>query len=215
MNIEHTQANLRAILIGGPSNAGKSTLAESLALRLGWRHRSTDRLARYPGRPWRKDRQAIPEHLIEHYSSLSVGDLFAGVRDHYRNMWPEIKALVTSHATDCSTERLILEGSAIWPETVVTLDLENVVPIWLAPSDELLEDRIHKASHFEETSVREQEIIQKFVGRAWRYNEEMKAAATQFDIETISIEAPYCVEQLTDKCLELIEHHSRRIITGG
>ena len=40
---------LRVILIGGSSHVGKSTLAQSLASKLGWRYISTDSLARHPG----------------------------------------------------------------------------------------------------------------------------------------------------------------------
>lgn len=36
----------RVILIGGSSHTGKSALAEVIGARLGWRHVSTDSLAR-------------------------------------------------------------------------------------------------------------------------------------------------------------------------
>ncbi len=42
----------RVILIGGSSHAGKSTLGQAIAAKLGWSYRSTDKLARHPGRPW-------------------------------------------------------------------------------------------------------------------------------------------------------------------
>lgn len=40
----------RVILIGGSSHVGKSTLAQYQAAKLGWNYRSTDKLARHPGR---------------------------------------------------------------------------------------------------------------------------------------------------------------------
>jgi adenylate kinase family enzyme len=66
---------LRVILIGGSSRIGKSTLAESLAMKLGWRHISTDSLARHPGRPWRAKPESVPLHIAEHYLSLSTNAL--------------------------------------------------------------------------------------------------------------------------------------------
>jgi len=114
----------RVFLMGGSSHTGKSTLAQSLAAHLGWSYRSTDKgLAPHPGRPW----QVRPEkakHVAEHYLSLSADELISDVLRHYRDIvWPLVKGIVTSHATDLSTDRLILEGSAILPELVVTLPL--------------------------------------------------------------------------------------------
>src|SRR5436853_7820845 len=101
--------NWRVMLIGGPSHAGKSTLAQALAARLGWRCMSTDRLARYPGRPW----GGVPAHVAEHYRALSPDELIDDVIRHYARMWPAIRSVIAAHAGDHSTERLILEGSAI------------------------------------------------------------------------------------------------------
>lgn len=57
----------RVILIGGASHTGKSTLAQALASHLGWNYRSTDKLARHPGRPWVSAYgKAIPEHVVKH-----------------------------------------------------------------------------------------------------------------------------------------------------
>jgi len=122
----NSKRELRVILIGGSSNVGKSTLAQSLALKLEWSHVSTDSLARHPGRPWKTRLKTVPEDVAEHYLSLSVDELLADVLRHYRSMWHGIEAMVTLHATDISTDRLILEGSALWPGSVATLDLDDV-----------------------------------------------------------------------------------------
>ena len=67
----------RVLLIGGSSHVGKSTLGESLATKLGWSYHSTDKLARHPGRPWvGTNGKAIPEHVVQHYKTLSVEALF-------------------------------------------------------------------------------------------------------------------------------------------
>ena len=108
----------RVILIGGSSHTGKSTLSRSLAAKLGWSYRSTDKLARHPGRPWvGANGNAIPEYVAEHYRSRSVDALFFNVLSHYReNVFPQVEAIV-----HLSTECLILEGSALWPEFVANL----------------------------------------------------------------------------------------------
>ena len=77
-------SSLRVVFIGGTSHVGKSTLAESLAARLGWTRISTDTLARHPGRPWRPAPEKVPDHVAEHYLSLSVNELLKDVLRHYR-----------------------------------------------------------------------------------------------------------------------------------
>lgn len=126
---------LRVILIGGSSHVGKTTLAQHLGSELGWSHISTDSLARHPGRPWRKTPETVPEDVAEHYLSLSEEELVADVLRHYRSMWPDIETMVRSRVIDPSTERLMLEGSALWPESVANLNLDEVAAIWLTATD--------------------------------------------------------------------------------
>ena len=205
---------LRVILIGGSSHVGKSTLAESLGLKSGWRHISTDSLARHPGRPWRKNPETVSEHVAQHYLSLSVEELFADVLRHYRSMWPDIETMVTRHATDPSTERLILEGSALWPESVATLDLDKIAAIWLTAGTELFETRIHNESRFEEAAVREKKMIRKFLERTQLYNERMTEAVNRLGLVSMEVEATSSPEELSDKYLELINCKPERVITS-
>ncbi len=199
-----SKRELRVILIGGSSHTGKSTLAEALATRLGWRHVSTDRLARHPGRPWKTKPETVPEHVAEHYLSLPVDELIVDVLRHYRSMWPDINALVTTHAMDLSTDRLILEGSALWPESVASLDLDSVAAIWLTAGNDLFQARIYHASHLEEGTVREKLMIQRFLERTQLYNEQMMAAVNRLGLVSINVEATSSLDELSDMCLELL-----------
>ena len=93
-------------------------LAEALANHLGWSHVSTDWMARHPGRPWKTEWGPVPEHVKQHYSSLSVDDLVDDVMRHYDGMWPAIESLIRTHVTDRDADSLVLEGSAVLPERV-------------------------------------------------------------------------------------------------
>ena len=104
-------------LIGGPSHAGKTTLARALADRLGWALQSTDHLGRHPGRPW----GGVPARVADHYLTLTTGELMAAYEAHYARMWPLLKRLITRHATDPSAEALVLEGSGIRPPATSSL----------------------------------------------------------------------------------------------
>jgi 2-phosphoglycerate kinase len=196
-------STLRVILIGGSSNIGKSTLAELLATKLGWRYISTDRLARHPGRPWQTKPETVPVHVADHYLSLSVDELFDDVLRHYRSMWPTIESIVTTHATECSADRLIMEGSALWPESVATLNLHHVAALWLTASNNLLQKRIYNASQFGEATAREKMMIQKFLERTYRYNQHMMEAVNRLGLVSINIEAISSLDELSDICLEL------------
>src|SRR5690606_41921201 len=64
--------DVRVLLIGGTSHAGKSSAARAVGDRLGFECRTTDRLARHPGRPWRTPVWEVPPHVAEHYRALAV-----------------------------------------------------------------------------------------------------------------------------------------------
>ncbi|MCD4738302.1 MAG: 2-phosphoglycerate kinase [Anaerolineae bacterium] len=198
---------LRVILIGGTSHVGKSTLAHSIALKLGWRHISTDKLARHPGRPWRMKPKTVPEHVAEHYLSLSVDELITDVLLHYKNnVWPMIESLVVSHSTDLSTDCLVMEGSALWPELVVSLKLDNISAIWLTANNDLFEKRIYNESQYKEKTLREKAMIDKFLKRTLVYNERMMDAVNRIGLLSLDLEMSSSPEELSDMCLELLWH---------
>lgn len=191
---------LRVILIGGPSNVGKSTLARALASRLGWHQTSTDSLARYPGRPW----GVVRPHVVEHYRTLTPDELIEGVIRHYLSMWPDIRKLITAHAGDPSAECLVLEGSAIWPESVATLRLDGVRAVWLTASDAFLRERIYQGSGYAQASTQEQAMIDKFLGRAQRYNARMIPILRRVGLPWLNVEEASSLEELTDRALNLV-----------
>ena len=201
-----SHCDLRVVLIGGSSHAGKSTLAQSLASHLGWSDRSADKgLAPHPGRPWQAKPREVPKHVADHYLSLSVDELITDVLRHYRdNVWPLIKDIVTSHATDLSTDRLILEGSAILPELVVALTLDNTAAIWLTASNELFEQRIYSTSQYETKSSREKKMIDKFLERTWLYNDRMMATVKRLGLVSMDVENASSVNELTSTIIKAI-----------
>lgn len=197
--------DLRVILIGGTSNTGKSTLAQALASKLGWRYISTDKLARHPGRPWRVRPATVPEHVAHHYLSLTTEELFTEVLRHYGRMWPDVKAIINLHATDRSAEPLVMEGSALWPDFVATLELDNVGAIWLTGSDDLLRARIYSESRFKQASGRERAMIQSFLWRTQLYNDRMLASVRCLGLPSLDVEQASSPEELSSLCLALLK----------
>jgi 2-phosphoglycerate kinase len=197
-------SNQKLLLIGGSSHVGKSTLAQSLASHLNWSYCSTDKLARHPGRPWQSESKEIPKHVADHYRLLSVDELIDDVLDHYRrNVWRSIEDIVTSHATDTSSEKMVMEGSALLPELVITLDFENISSIWLTASNEFLRQRIYMESQYEIKSLHEKMLIDKFWKRNCLYNNRIIDAVDRFGLVSINIEEICTPDELTERCLSV------------
>ncbi len=205
--IVHRQcADCRVILIGGTSHVGKSTLAQALASQLGWQNRSTDKLARHPGRPWQVAPKQVPSHVADHYLSLSPEALLADVLRHYReSVWPLVKDIVSLHATDCTIDRLIMEGSALLPELVATLMLENVAAFWLTASDTYFTRRIYQNSQYETKSPREKRMIDQFLARTWLYNMGMMTTVKRLGLVSVDIDQIPGVNDLADRILSGLE----------
>ena len=196
--------NLKVILIGGSSHVGKSTLSESLANTLGWKHISNDSLARHPGRPWSQSPDTVPDHVAEHYLCLSVDGLIEDVLRHYKvNVWPKVEAIIASHTKDPSTTGIVVEGSALWPEFATNLDFEKIAAIWLTASEELFRQRIHAGSLYTSKSPRERIMIDKFLERTLAYNARMVEAVNRRGLNLVDVTQSNATE-LTQKCLSTL-----------
>ncbi|MFR9757116.1 hypothetical protein [Streptomyces sp. TR06-5] len=164
---------LRAVLIGGTSHTGKSTIARLVADRLGFVCLSTDSLARHPGRPWRTRGREVPPHVAEHYGSLTVDQLIASVLEHYERLGPLIAERVRHHAVGDAGEDLVLEGSALLPGTVAGLGLPGTAAVWLTADASVLRSRIRLSSGRAGATDAERTLIDAFLSRTLRYQEQV------------------------------------------
>jgi len=220
----HDGSRARVLLIGGSSHSGKSTLASALAHTLGWKCISTDGLARtdtstadrgsiwsdsrrfwnHPGRPWRVGDRVIRPHVVEHYLTLSVNELIEDVLLHFRSMWPDIEELILSHATNPHAECLIIEGSALWPESAVAgLDTEGVRALWLTASDDLFQTRIYASSEYDALKSDERMLVDKFLARTILYNERMLQAVSRLELAHVEVDTAK-PDALIQTCMDVI-----------
>lgn len=182
---------MRVLLVGGTSNVGKSTVARVVAERLGFEHRCTDYLARHPGRPWRTPEREVPPHVAEHYSTLPVDELITSVLDHYARLWPRIEELVRT------ADGLVLEGSALWPDRVATLD---VPAVWLTADDAVVRARIHESGGYATATAGERALMDKFLARSIRYQELMLADVDRLGLARVDV-AGRSVAEVADAVL--------------
>jgi 2-phosphoglycerate kinase len=196
--------NVRVILIGGSSHSGKSAVAKTMANKMGWSFLSTDSLARHPGRPWRKNPKDIPKHVVEHYSTLSVDELFEDVLRHYLRVWSNVKAIIALYVNDLSYGRLIIEGSAIWPEFVADHNAPNTRSIWLTATNDQFQERIYRESDFEQVSDLEKYLIENFLKRTQFFNEKMMAVINRRNLLSIEVDDRLSPNDVSEICLKKI-----------
>ncbi|WP_234358751.1 hypothetical protein [Streptomyces sp. NRRL B-24085] len=190
---------VRVVMIGGTSHTGKSTVAEAVAGRLGFEHRSTDLLARHPGRPWRTPEREVPPHVAEHYATLGVDELIASVLAHYERLWPRIEELVRAHAG--AGPGLVLEGSALWPERVAALDVPGTAAVWLTAGEDVVRARIRAGGRYGEASEAERALMDTFLARSVRFQELVVAAVDRLGLPRVDVGDGMSVPDVADAVL--------------
>ncbi|WP_327348736.1 hypothetical protein [Streptomyces europaeiscabiei] len=194
------------VLIGGTSNVGKSTVAQAVAEKLGFECLTTDGLARHPGRPWRTPEWEVPAHVAEHYGSLTVDELLTSVLGHYDRLWPLIEELITT----CSAEGrgsagLVLEGSALWPVRVATLQVPYTAAVWLTADDAVVRARVHAAGRYEAATDEEQHLMDKFLARTELYQTLMIDAIDRLGLHRIDAGNGRSDPELADTVLAAVD----------
>ncbi|MFE6865286.1 hypothetical protein ACFVFS_01880 [Kitasatospora sp. NPDC057692] len=166
---------LRVVLIGGTSNTGKSAVAGRVAERLGFECRSTDALARHPGRPWPAPGWEVPLHVAEHYRALTVEELTASVLAHYAWLRPRIEEIVAERSAGGGGPGLVLEGSALRPADMARLVGPGTAAVWLAADEAVIRERIRRGGRYAEAGEDGRYLMDKFLARSVRYQELMSA----------------------------------------
>ncbi|MFD4479967.1 hypothetical protein ACFWPU_28175 [Streptomyces sp. NPDC058471] len=196
---------VRVVLIGGTSHVGKSTVGQVVADRAGFEYRSTDRLARHPGRPWRTPDWEVPAHVAEHYRTLPVDELIASVLDHYERLWPRIQELITEYAAGQGAGGgLVLEGSALWPDRVASLTAPHTAAVWLTAEESVVRARMYEGSRYMEAAAEEQHLIEKFLARTVRYQALMRTAVDRLGLDRIEADRGRSPEELADAVLTAV-----------
>ncbi|NUP23080.1 MAG: hypothetical protein HOZ81_44880 [Streptomyces sp.] len=191
------------VLIGGTSHTGKSTVARAVADRLGFDCRSTDKLARHPGRPWRTAEWEPPPHVAEHYATLDVDELIRSVLDHYARLWPRIEELIADRAT-ADAPGLVLEGSALWPARVAGLTTDpRTRAVWLTADETVLRERMRASAGYDELPDPERYLVDKFLARAGRFQSLMAEAVDARGLACIDTDGR-SVGELADRVMEAV-----------
>jgi 2-phosphoglycerate kinase len=199
--------DVRVVLIGGTSHTGKSSVARAVAERLGFDCRSTDLLARHPGRPWRTPEREVPPHVAEHYATLGVDELIRSVLDHYARLWPTIEELITDRVNGDGTG-LVLEGSALWPSRVGGLTVPGTRAVWLKADDAVLRERMRASARYDEATDEERYLVDRFLARAERFQTLMTRDADGHGLTRVDVSGR-SVAEVADAVLAAVGIHGR------
>ena len=183
------------ILIGGSSHVGKSTLANRLALELNRELVSTDCLGRHPGRPWPNLRPQVAEY----YSSLCDDTIHWFLKVHHENMWPRIRQVIECFQLQATP--FIVEGAALRPEYMAQLDPNLARMVFLYAESDFLRARMRREAGYDNVERSMLPIIDKFIERSLRENEEMHEAARAATIPCFDVATPETVDTLVEKLI--------------
>ncbi|MGR6974703.1 hypothetical protein ACU639_34750 [Streptomyces cynarae] len=202
---------MRVMLIGGTSNVGKSTVARKLASRLGFAYRSTDGLARHPGRPWRTPEREVPAHVTEHYAGLTVEELTESVLGHYERLRPRVEELVAAHADEDGTgPGLVLEGSALLPDHVARLLGPGTGAVWLTADVSVVRARVYAAGQYDAATPSERLVMDKFVARSERFQSIVLDAVDRLGLSRLDVGDGRPVGEVADAVLDAVGVRDRR-----
>ena len=191
---------MRGLLIGGSSHCGKSTLAQRVGEALGWRVNSTDNLGRHPGRPW----LGIPSQVEEFYEALTDDTVYWFLRVHHTNFWPLLTRIIVDEKA--AGGGFVLEGSALRPESLATLDDPELLAVCLHAKPEFLTERMRTESGYAHRDARQQRLIDKFITRSLRDNQDLREAAKEHGIRSIDVADADGLERATEQLLQDLRH---------
>ena len=139
------------------------------------------------------------------YLCLSVDKLIEDVSVTTGSWLAKVEAIVASHSNDASTTGIVLEGSALWPEFVTSLDIDKIAAVWLTGSEEVFRQRIHVGSLYGSKSPRERMMIDKFLGRTLAYNARMVDAVSRHGLMLVDVLQSNVME-ITERCISDTQH---------
>ena len=159
-----------------------------------------------------KPRWGLPDgHLRKEHVSLDAQVLDAAIEllgnrenTHTETIKARIESIVAFHADDEANGCLVLEGSALWPQSVVTGTLNRTAAIWLTAGDGLFQARIYRDSQIKSKTGPEKQMIEKFLARTIVYNCQMMAAVEQLGLPWLNVESARSLDDLVKLCLAAI-----------
>jgi len=197
----------KVILIGGPPTSGKSTLARTLARRLDFGCVSTDDLG-ISGKAMTTAESHPGLHSMdagnhsEYFRCNSADWLVDDVLNSHAELWPAIESIIREHTVGYSTDPIIIEGMALWPERVAHLPYPDVVSFWLDMTEEDLETNTRERVEFHYEEDEAKQVMAKFIARSVLWNRRRQEVVTRLGLNTVDSSPTRSPEELAQHCIE-------------
>ncbi len=201
--------NTDVFLIGGAPGVGKTTLACTLASRLGISSVTIDDLMTVAQTVTTPDTHPnlhvmskIPYY--EYFTDSSVEQLKADADIQHEATWPFVKRVIVKHST-WAVVTIMIDGWHLRPDRVAQLDLDNVWSGWIVASSEVLEERERNNLEWLQRSSDPSLMLKKFLARSLWYNDLIKEQATKQQMNILFQEGDTSVDDLCKIAFETMK----------
>lgn len=199
---------LRVVLIGGPPGAGKTTLARSVAARLGFLSTTVDDIVTAARQL--TDAASQPDlHRsggagpVDYFTTGPPERLVADAVALQEVMWPVLADLIRRHLTDKGP--IVLDWWLFHPDRVVELSSPAVGSVWLHIDPVALDQRERSLTDFRAGASDPETMHANFMHRSLWRNELVRARATALGLPLVHQPGARSVEDLTDEVLRLVD----------
>ncbi|MDH5738670.1 MAG: hypothetical protein OEZ23_10200, partial [Gammaproteobacteria bacterium] len=147
----------------------------------------------------------VPSAVKEYYLSKSPAALVEEVVEHYlSNVWPIANAIIQSRINNRYDRGLVMEGSALLPEQVVSVNHGQCQAIWLTAPPELITERILERSGWHKASNKNQQIISSFLDRSLIFNQQVIDDANRLSQKVMDVSEYQGMDELIDRVAALM-----------
>lgn len=204
--VEIVTTDLRVLLIGGAPGAGKTTLARSLASRLGFAATTGDDLLA-AGRILTTENSHPALHRmsgdhVAYFTDTSPERLVAHARELADVMWPVFESVISRHTR--SRAPVVMDWWLLSPDRVRALDTDGVASVWLHIDPDELDRRERALDWFRAGSSDPDRMHANFMARSLWANEVAEGAG-HVGLPVIHQSGRRTVTDLGDEALRRIE----------
>ena len=197
----------QVILIGGPPGAGKTTLARSVAARLGYAATTGDdlvvvgRVLTTPEAHPQLHRMRGIGH-VRYFTESEPEALIADAEALADAMWPAFEAVIRRHLVE--RHPVVIDSWLLDPGRVAALDAGGIGSVWIHIDEVALDARERSLESFRAGSADPDRMHRNFMARSLWRNEVVADAARRRGLAVLEQPGHRTVPDLTDEVLGVL-----------